>query len=169
MLGSFSSHTWSIINWRYCMRCKSIRPPRSHHCSMCNRCILRMDHHCPWVGNCVGLHNHKYFLMFLFHAMVGCMIVAGVLSHPYWNMITDSKHFLNKVDTHSMATIMVSGALILSLGGLFGFHSYLIATNQSTLEIASFDDGNPFSHQRKVLKSQADRRTREPIKISIFG
>lgn len=29
-----------------CGKCISPKPPRTHHCSVCNRCILKMDHHC---------------------------------------------------------------------------------------------------------------------------
>lgn len=29
-----------------CKKCDSPRPPRTHHCSICNKCILKMDHHC---------------------------------------------------------------------------------------------------------------------------
>lgn len=36
---------------RLCRRCKSFKPARAHHCSICRRCIIKMDHHCPWVNN----------------------------------------------------------------------------------------------------------------------
>eukprot|EP00985_Skeletonema_marinoi_P018164 scaffold10072_cov112-Skeletonema_marinoi.AAC.5 len=44
---------------RMCRRCQAFKPPRAHHCSICNRCIIKMDHHCPWVNNCVGIGNHN--------------------------------------------------------------------------------------------------------------
>jgi len=28
-----------------CGRCDAYKPPHSHHCRVCNRCIVRMDHH----------------------------------------------------------------------------------------------------------------------------
>jgi hypothetical protein len=40
-----------------CKKCNSIKPPHSHHCSICKRCIAHMDHHCPWVNNCVGFYT----------------------------------------------------------------------------------------------------------------
>jgi hypothetical protein len=53
--------------------------------------------------------------------------------------------------------MFVSGALILSLGALFGMHTYIIATNTSTLEMDALFSGNPFSRKRRVLKNQKER------------
>ena len=53
-----------------CNKCKCVKPPRSHHCSTCERCVLKMDHHCPWMNNCVGLTNQKSFILFNFYTMV---------------------------------------------------------------------------------------------------
>ncbi|KAL1161734.1 hypothetical protein V6Z11_A07G156000 [Gossypium hirsutum] len=49
----------------YCIHCQNGKPPRCHHCSICQRCVLKMDHHCVWVVNCVGACNYKFFLLFL--------------------------------------------------------------------------------------------------------
>uniref|UniRef100_A0A8C6CHT5 Palmitoyltransferase n=1 Tax=Monodon monoceros TaxID=40151 RepID=A0A8C6CHT5_MONMO len=29
-----------------CKKCINPKPARTHHCSICNRCVLKMDHHC---------------------------------------------------------------------------------------------------------------------------
>ncbi|GFY50887.1 palmitoyltransferase ZDHHC16, partial [Trichonephila inaurata madagascariensis] len=58
-----------------CKRCIAPKPPRTHHCIVCNRCILKMDHHCPWLNNCVGHFNHRYFFMFCAYAWIGVVFV----------------------------------------------------------------------------------------------
>lgn len=55
---------------RWCDICKIVKPDRCHHCSECDRCVLRMDHHCPWVNGCIGYNNHKFFYLFIFYGSV---------------------------------------------------------------------------------------------------
>nr|XP_033797415.1 palmitoyltransferase ZDHHC16 isoform X1 [Geotrypetes seraphini] len=56
-----------------CRKCIFPKPARTHHCSICNRCILKMDHHCPWLNNCVGHNNHRYFFSFCLFMTMGCI------------------------------------------------------------------------------------------------
>ena len=49
-----------------CPRCEVLTTPRSHHCSICDRCVECWDHHCPWINNCVGVKNHRSFFVFMF-------------------------------------------------------------------------------------------------------
>uniref|UniRef100_A0A453B854 S-acyltransferase n=1 Tax=Aegilops tauschii subsp. strangulata TaxID=200361 RepID=A0A453B854_AEGTS len=64
---------------RYCSRCQNGKPPRCHHCSICDRCVLKMDHHCVWVVNCVGARNYKYFLLFLVYTFLETVLDTLVL------------------------------------------------------------------------------------------
>lgn len=54
----------------FCNKCQRLKPIRSHHCSICNKCIFKMDHHCIILNNCIGMNNHRYFLQFLFFAQI---------------------------------------------------------------------------------------------------
>ena len=53
-------------NWnQLCATCKIVKPLRSKHCSICDRCVSCFDHHCPWIGNCVGKANRREFVLYL--------------------------------------------------------------------------------------------------------
>ncbi|KAF2361628.1 Palmitoyltransferase DHHC domain [Trinorchestia longiramus] len=69
---------------RYCPNCKIYKPERSHHCSLCDRCIHQRDHHCFFLGTCVGGYNLCYFVIFCFYACVGCCYSANKL-HEYYS------------------------------------------------------------------------------------
>ncbi|KAF5281649.1 hypothetical protein FQA39_LY17747 [Lamprigera yunnana] len=58
-----------------CKKCIAPKPPRTHHCSVCNRCILKMDHHCPWLNNCVGHRNHRYFFCCIVYVVIGVLFL----------------------------------------------------------------------------------------------
>ncbi|KAF8573589.1 hypothetical protein K439DRAFT_947892 [Ramaria rubella] len=59
------------------------KPPRTHHCSLCNVCRSGFDHHCPWIGNCVTLSVMKEFLFMLFLTPV----TFSVLTYPIVSLL----------------------------------------------------------------------------------
>ncbi|XP_039877135.1 palmitoyltransferase ZDHHC18-B-like isoform X2 [Simochromis diagramma] len=100
-----------VVKLKYCFTCKMFRPPRTSHCSLCDNCVERFDHHCPWVGNCVGKRNYRFFYTFIVSLSFLTAFIFGC------------------VTTHL--------ALIWSILGLSGFHTYLVASNLTTNEDVS--------------------------------
>lgn len=43
-----------------CKKCIKPKPPRTHHCSICNKCVLKMDHHCRILN--ISQNFHKILL-----------------------------------------------------------------------------------------------------------
>ncbi|XP_060542781.1 palmitoyltransferase ZDHHC2 isoform X1 [Pantherophis guttatus] len=118
---------------RYCDRCQLIKPDRCHHCSVCDKCILKMDHHCPWVNNCVGFSNYKFFLLFLAYSLLYCLFIfATELQHfiRFWtNGLPDTQ-----AKFHIMFLFFAAAMFSISLSSLFGYHCWLVSKNKSTLE-----------------------------------
>lgn len=63
-----------------CKKCNKPKPPRTHHCSICKRCVLKMDHHCPWLNNCVGFRNYRYFICFLLWLSIATFYILCLLT-----------------------------------------------------------------------------------------
>lgn len=62
---------------KICKKCHLPKAPRTHHCAICNKCVLKMDHHCPWLNNCVGFFNHRYFFLYMAYTTIGCIFLIS--------------------------------------------------------------------------------------------
>merc|ERR1719348_1476574 len=122
---------------RYCEKCLCIKPDRSHHCSVCEDCTLKMDHHCPWVNNCVGFSNYKFFLLFLGYALSYCVFIAATTARYFlhiWLLEKEADEELGSAKYHILFVFFVSILFSLSVSSLFWYHIWLLLHNRSTLE-----------------------------------
>ncbi|XP_050227500.1 probable protein S-acyltransferase 14 [Mercurialis annua] len=122
---------------RFCRKCDQFKPPRSHHCSVCGRCILKMDHHCVWVVNCVGALNYKYFLLFLFYTFLETTLVTVSLLRLFVAFFTDSEAEVTETAGTLVATFItfvLNLSFALSVIGFLIMHMSLVLSNTSTIE-----------------------------------
>lgn len=122
-------------DFRFCDKCFMVKPDRAHHCSLCQRCILKMDHHCPWVNNCVCLNNYKFFVLFLFYGLLYCTFVAATSIQffiLFWKSISQPGSDMSNL--HTVFVFFVSIMFAISLIALLSYHIYLVAVNKTTIE-----------------------------------
>eukprot|EP00977_Amphora_coffeiformis_P018013 scaffold6090_cov168-Amphora_coffeaeformis.AAC.3 len=93
----------------FCVKCQIIRPPRCHHCSICNRCILQFDHHCVWVNQCIGYNNYRHFVLMLLFFMLGCWYGVALLFHAFY------EPFRQQIREHGWKWLYSNGTGLLDL------------------------------------------------------
>lgn len=139
--------------FRYCDICEKFKPDRAHHCSACGVCVLHMDHHCPFMANaCVGLHNRKFFVLFLFYASFSACSVTfiswrAVFQYMFIEYPTSNNHpWLQSIEQTypvtapvllrflvGMSYIMIT-VHALALTPFTAFHFKLVLQNRTTLD-----------------------------------
>lgn len=139
-VASYSSSTrltlWlgsgSSLSNRTCPTCRVYQPPRSKHCHVCNKCILRFDHYCAWLGTCVGYGNHCRFWWYIFEETILCLWTS-VLYAMCLRSTGRSSSWLYFSAVLMLLILLLAALLFLVL--LLLFHSYLVVTNQTTHEL----------------------------------
>uniref|UniRef100_M4AF53 Palmitoyltransferase n=1 Tax=Xiphophorus maculatus TaxID=8083 RepID=M4AF53_XIPMA len=135
---------------RYCDFCQVIKPDRCHHCSSCEKCVLKMDHHCPWVNNCVGFSNYKFFILFLAYATLYCAVICATVVQyfiKFWTKQLPDTH----AKFHILFLFFVAALFFISIVSLYSYHMWLVGKNRTTIEafrgpvFANGPDKNGFS------------------------
>lgn len=120
--------------YRFCNKCKAWKPDRCHHCSSCNRCILRMDHHCPWFAECVGFKNHKFFIQFITYGMILSGTTAVATTWANYGLFISDTIPLEKFSIHILLIFFLSVMFFLCLLVFDLFTVYQLLKNQTTIE-----------------------------------
>ncbi|KAF9512155.1 hypothetical protein BS47DRAFT_1466052 [Hydnum rufescens UP504] len=113
--------------YRYCRREEILKPPRTHHCRICGKCVLMYDHHCPWVGQCIGVHNRRFFVIFnywsaLFAIWIAITLLVATATHP------------NIADPQEIVITAIAALFAIFTSALGITHTILIIYNLTTVE-----------------------------------
>jgi len=132
---------------RVCRKSKPnmYKPDRAHFCKMLGRCVLKMDHFCPWLNNCIGFYNHKYFYLFIMY-MAGLTVFMLVGMTPVFVHDVSSMEVVEIDFTKEFRVTLTYLVLCLLSVGLvcfWGFHTYLLAFNYTTIEFLEKRGCNP--------------------------
>lgn len=120
--------------YQHCRDCQVDQPPRSYHCPLCGRCVLRYDHHCAILANCIGFHNFKPFVLLHFYtAMGGINIVFWyMMGIKLWGFgSTDTLYFWVQYVVPLFLCCMLTFGCI----GQFFMYMYLALKNRTQLEV----------------------------------
>ncbi|KAJ1217021.1 hypothetical protein NDU88_004618 [Pleurodeles waltl] len=110
---------------RLCHTCHLVKPLRSKHCRVTNRCVACFDHYCPYLYNNVGYRNRAYFVAFLATMCMNCTIGAYLCWD--WFDIVGRSFFLG------MGFLFLSVNAVIS-GGMAALCVYMAAVNITTNE-----------------------------------
>ncbi|KAJ8084617.1 hypothetical protein PM082_003391 [Marasmius tenuissimus] len=153
-----------------CRKCGQLKPERTHHCRICNKCVLKYDHHCPCtlldpvcstlessmsltgINQCVGIHNERHFVMFMGYLCLAAFCFC-VLGYPQFfealGLFTDDWPYHVPVLAYILLFIL-AGVLFFAVGAMFLFHLYSVMKGETSVE--SQDHGV----YRKVALSRAE-------------
>ncbi|GAB0497458.1 hypothetical protein MMPV_008791 [Pyropia vietnamensis] len=132
------------VKVKYCETCRIWRPPRAHHCSVCNNCYAHYDHHCAWLGTCVARRNYRTFYLFI---ATLTLVSGGVIGACVWAVVAQvgrspqpplTALWVALSTTPVAVTVLLipyAALACLFTSALVGLHTYLLLTNKTTAEL----------------------------------
>lgn len=112
------------VDWQ-----EQLKPKRVHFCKVLKRNVVRMDHYCFFVANCIGLKNHKYFYLFVLYSAIAASVDVFASMHA---MPLQGSHVFSLMLRGP--GVAFSSTLATTLWSFWGFHTYLLCKNKTTLE-----------------------------------
>ncbi|KAJ2744771.1 palmitoyltransferase for Vac8p [Coemansia sp. BCRC 34301] len=124
---------------RFCLKCNGPKPDRTHHCSVCGECVLKMDHHCPWLNNCVGFRTQKAFILFVVYCALYCTLILVTSLIFFFRSLADMD-IDTEISMNLIFLLISSCAFAIALFVFAIYHIYLVLTNTTTIE--SYEKNN---------------------------
>ncbi|GFZ43290.1 hypothetical protein JCM24511_01009 [Saitozyma sp. JCM 24511] len=131
---------------RRCRKCDGPKPERTHHCSVCKRCVLLMDHHCPWINGCVGLHNQRHFILFMAWLSISCWVVCALGYGKFWESFAYLATWPAWTPKIGFTLLYVlSMAIGIAVPVLMAWHLHMVSHGETSIE----------SHDNAYLEGKA--------------
>lgn len=146
---------------KYCKTCAIWRPPRCHHCRVCDNCVDTQDHHCVWLNNCVGRRNYRYFFAFVASGcFLGIYLFGASIGHVVAYAQQNGISVQSSINVNRVPFAMFLYGLIAFCypTALWGYHTFLVGRGQTTREYLQSqkfqkkDRHRPFN-QATILKN----------------
>lgn len=159
------------VKERHCGICKTIKPERAFHCTICNKCFLKFDHHNSLFNICIGFHNYKAFIQLIVLGVCTYLMVEilfGIhLSYSIWK----PNYLIPTLITMTIFSLLLLYFIYLSL--LFiplllrneTYNEY-VALNKFLYEDGVISDALNIDVQ--LLTGKEDRYDLNPYNISII-
>ncbi|KAI0015056.1 zf-DHHC-domain-containing protein [Xylariomycetidae sp. FL0641] len=166
-----------------CRTCHLLKPARSKHCAVCNRCVAKLDHHCVFINNCVGYGNQHWFMLLLlstailtsYGAYLGFGLIASAArvrapSFSLWKPRGQSWGAyailltIGIQDDVGVGSVTLLAAMTSPLvWGLLAYHLYLVYCGTTTNESMKWQDWAAEMHDGFAFRrALSPSRPRDP-------
>ncbi|EIN13020.1 zf-DHHC-domain-containing protein [Punctularia strigosozonata HHB-11173 SS5] len=119
---------------KWCNKCWAPKPERTHHCSTCGRCVLKLDHHCMWLTKCLGHRTYPSFVHFLISVTLLATYIASLAIKSLIFAFTHYESIDETTPLHELFLAAEGLIFAMVVGSFVAYHLYLVTTNQTTLE-----------------------------------
>lgn len=154
-----------FLQWTVCSKCDAYRPPRAHHCRICNRCVLQLDHHCPWLNNCIGYRNYRYFILAVTYLAIGSLY-AVLYTFPKFYMVIMNERLVGPKGSTEKAVIycfILNLVTTTCIWILWATQFRLLCRGMTTIEAIQAKRRTELQKQKWIKESIQSQPNRETI------